>query len=106
MPGAILSDVGSVKYSVVKIFSKFQNKGFNIIPSHPIAGTEKSGPESGSTDLFKQRWCVLTPTGNYNKNSLNKVKKMWINFIVWFPQLRKINTFKCNYKKENFHSIL
>tara|TARA_B100000586_G_C20098033_1_gene423452 strand:+ start:671 stop:1549 length:879 start_codon:yes stop_codon:yes gene_type:complete len=79
MPGAILSDVGSVKYSVVKIFSKFQNKGFNIIPSHPIAGTEKSGPESGSTDLFKQRWCVLTPTGNYNKNSLNKVKKMWIN---------------------------
>ena len=79
MPKAILSDVGSVKYSVTKIFSKFQNKGFNIIPAHPIAGTEKSGPESGSKDLFKERWCVLTPTGNYNKNSLNKLKKMWIS---------------------------
>ena len=79
MSGAILSDVGSIKFNVTKIFSKFQNKGFNIIPAHPIAGTEKSGPDAGSADLFEKRWCVLTPTGSYNKKSLNKIKKLWIN---------------------------
>ena len=79
MPGAILSDVGSVKSNVVKIFSKIQNKNFHIIPAHPIAGTEKSGPEAGFAELFENRWCVLTPIRRNDKESLNKIKKLWIN---------------------------
>ena len=79
MVNAILSDVGSVKLSVDKIFSKFLNKGFHIIPAHPIAGTEKSGPEAGFAELFVRRWCVLTPSNNYDKKSLNKIQKLWIN---------------------------
>ena len=78
MPGAILSDVGSVKSNVVKIFSKIQNKNFHIIPAHPIAGTEKSGPEAGFAELFENRWCVLTPIRRNDKESLNKIKKLWI----------------------------
>ena len=79
-PNAIVTDVGSVKSSVVKIFSKFKNNKYHIIPAHPIAGTEKSGPEAGFADLFNKRWCVLTPMGNNNKKSLNILKKMWVSF--------------------------
>ena len=77
MPNTILTDVGSTKSNVVKIFSKLKNVKFNILPSHPIAGTEKSGPESGFAELFNKRWCVITPMGKNNKNSLNKLKKLW-----------------------------
>ena len=77
MPNTILTDVGSTKLNVVKIFSKLKNVKFNILPAHPIAGTEKSGPESGFAELFNKRWCVITPMGKNNKNSLNKLKKLW-----------------------------
>tara|TARA_B100001013_G_C24620329_1_gene446956 strand:+ start:1244 stop:2122 length:879 start_codon:yes stop_codon:yes gene_type:complete len=79
IPGAILTDVGSVKSHVVKIFSRFQNKGFHIIPGHPVAGTEKSGPDSGYAELFEKRWCILTPVKKTNKKALIKMKKFWIN---------------------------
>jgi cyclohexadieny/prephenate dehydrogenase len=77
MPNTILTDVGSTKLNVVKIFSKLKNVKFNILPAHPIAGTEKSGPESGFAELFNKRWCIITPMGKNNKNSLNKLKKLW-----------------------------
>ena len=80
LPGAIITDVGSVKVNVVKIFSKYKNKNINFIPAHPIAGTEKSGPESGFYNLFEKRWCVLTPFGRYNKTSLSKIKGLWNKF--------------------------
>ena len=80
MPNAILTDVGSTKLNVVKIFSQVKNEKFHIIPAHPIAGTEKSGPESGFAELFAKRWCVLTPMGKNNKKSLSKLKNLWINF--------------------------
>ena len=73
----ILTDVGPSKLSVVKIFSKLKNINFNILPAHPIAGTEKSGPESGFAELFNKRWCVITPMGKNNKQSLKKLKKLW-----------------------------
>ena len=76
-PNTILTDVGSSKLSVVKIFSKLKNINFNILPAHPIAGTEKSGPESGFAELFNKRWCVITPMGKNNKQSLKKLKKLW-----------------------------
>ena len=80
MPGAILTDVGSVKSNVVNIFSKIKNDKFNIIPTHPIAGTEKSGPDSGFAELFHKRWCVITPMGMNDNKSLNKLKSLWNTF--------------------------
>ena len=50
------------------------------MPAHPIAGTEKSGPESGFAELFNKRWCVITPMGKNNNKTLNKLKKLWNNF--------------------------
>ena len=78
MSNAILTDVGSAKLSVVKIFSKYKKNKFHILPAHPIAGTEKSGPESGFVELFNNRWCVITPMGLNDNKSLNKLKKLWI----------------------------
>ena len=60
-PGAILTDVGSVKGAVVRDVARTCPKGVHFIPGHPIAGTEHSGPESGFAELFDSRWCVLTP---------------------------------------------
>ena len=80
MADAILSDVGSAKLSVVRIFDKFKKTKFHILPAHPIAGTEKSGPDSGFAELFKKRWCVITPMGKNNSKSLNKLKKLWVQF--------------------------
>jgi cyclohexadieny/prephenate dehydrogenase len=60
-PGAILSDVGSVKGSVAKELRAAAKPEVHIIPGHPIAGTEKSGPDAGFAALFENRWCILTP---------------------------------------------
>ena len=81
MQDAILTDVGSAKLNVVNIFSKLKNAKFHILPAHPIAGTEKSGPESGFAELFNKRWCVITPMGKNDNKSLNKLKKLWKNLV-------------------------
>jgi cyclohexadieny/prephenate dehydrogenase len=60
-PGAILSDVGSVKASVARDLADFAARGVHVIPGHPVAGTEKSGPDAGFASLFDGRWCILTP---------------------------------------------
>ena len=60
-PGAILTDVGSVKGAVVRDVAPHVPPGVHFIPGHPIAGTEQSGPESGFAELFINRWCILTP---------------------------------------------
>lgn len=60
-PGAILSDVGSVKEHVVKVVGPHVPDGVHFIPGHPLAGTEYSGPSAGFAELFSGRWCVLTP---------------------------------------------
>lgn len=59
--GAILTDVGSVKASVARDLKVHAREGVHIIPGHPIAGTEKSGPDAGFASLFESRWCILTP---------------------------------------------
>lgn len=59
--GAILTDVGSVKASVSKAMAAASKHGVHAIPGHPIAGTEKSGPDAGFAALFEGRWCILTP---------------------------------------------
>ena len=59
--GAIVSDVGSVKGSVVRDMAPHLPKTVHFIPAHPVAGTEYSGPDAGFAELFVNRWCILTP---------------------------------------------
>mgnify|MGYP001193960685 CR=1 FL=1 len=76
-PGTIITDVGSVKKEVIHSVKKYIPKNVDFVPGHPIAGTEKSGPESGFVGLFKNGWCILTPNKNINRDSLKVIKYMW-----------------------------
>ena len=76
-PGAIITDVGSVKKEVINSVKKYLPKNIDFVPGHPIAGTENSGPESGFAGLFKNGWCILTPNKNTSKNSVKIIKYMW-----------------------------
>ena len=60
-PGAIVSDVGSVKGAIVRDMAPHLPDGVHFVPAHPVAGTEHSGPDSGFAELFINRWCILTP---------------------------------------------
>jgi len=77
-PGTIITDVGSVKLSVIEEleFTIADAKG-KFVPSHPIAGTERSGPDAGYAGLFQGRWCILTPTKKTNKRALRSVETFW-----------------------------
>ena len=77
-PGTTVIDVGSVKLSVIEdIESDIEQARGKFVPSHPIAGTERSGPEAGYAGLFKDRWCILTPTKKTNKKALKSVETFW-----------------------------
>jgi cyclohexadieny/prephenate dehydrogenase len=74
---AIISDVGSVKGSVVKAMTPHLPKNVHLVPAHPLAGTEQSGPDSGVASLFENRWCVLTPPKKTSPAAIAKVKAFW-----------------------------
>jgi cyclohexadieny/prephenate dehydrogenase len=76
-PGAILTDVGSVKAAVVRDCEAHVPKGVHFIPGHPIAGTEHSGPESGFAELFDNRWCILTPVPGTPPEPVAKLQAFW-----------------------------
>src|SRR6266581_2219618 len=76
-PGAILTDVGSVKSVVVREVGPHVPQGVHFIPGHPIAGTEQSGPEAGFAELFDGRWCILTPVPGTDEAALAKLKEFW-----------------------------
>lgn len=63
-PGATVTDVGSVKGAVIESVQPHIPKGVHLVPAHPVAGTEFSGPHAGFPDLFENRWCILTPLSN------------------------------------------
>jgi cyclohexadieny/prephenate dehydrogenase len=73
----ILTDVGSAKIFVTNTVNKLINKNTIWIPAHPVAGTEQSGPEAGFADLFKNRWCIITPINKKNPTSLKKLNNFW-----------------------------
>ncbi|MEE9433021.1 MAG: prephenate/arogenate dehydrogenase family protein [Sphingorhabdus sp.] len=73
---AIVSDVGSCKQSVFEALSAAL-PGATIIPAHPVAGTEKSGPEAGFATLFKGRWCILTPPEGAAEIAIEKLSTFW-----------------------------
>jgi cyclohexadieny/prephenate dehydrogenase len=77
VPGAILSDVGSVKGSIVRDVAPHVPRGVHFVAAHPIAGTEQSGPESGFAELFDGRWCILTPEPHTDKAAVDKLKAFW-----------------------------
>lgn len=77
-PGAILTDVGSVKGSIVRDVAPHVPAGVHFVAGHPIAGTEQSGPESGFAELFDGRWCILTPEAGTNAAAVEKLKQFWL----------------------------
>jgi len=76
-PGAILSDVGSVKAHVIRQMAPHVPKGVHLIPGHPIAGTEHSGPSAGFAELFINRWCILTPDTGVDAAAVSKLSAFW-----------------------------
>lgn len=75
--GAVVTDVGSVKGSIVFPAQKILSRDVHFVGGHPVAGTEKSGAASSLPDLFEDRFWILTPTGQTHKPSLDKIKKLW-----------------------------
>ena len=73
----IITDTGSVKKEVNKIFENLNLKNISWIASHPIAGTEESGPSAGVKDLFKNRWTIICENKDINKEQFEKLKKFW-----------------------------
>ncbi len=76
-PGAILTDVGSTKQSVVRDVAPFVPPHVHFVPAHPVAGTEYSGPESGFASLFDNRWALLTPLAGTDPNAVEKIAELW-----------------------------
>lgn len=76
-PGAIVTDTGSTKKSVIRDLGPSIPSGVHFVPAHPIAGTEHSGPDAGLKDLFDGRWCILTPPPGVNEAAIERVAGFW-----------------------------
>ncbi len=76
-PGAILSDVGSVKQAVIRDLGPLVSDGVHLVPGHPVAGTEHSGPDAGFAELFEGRWCILTPPPGTDEAVVARVGELW-----------------------------
>jgi cyclohexadieny/prephenate dehydrogenase len=77
-PGAIVSDVGSVKGAIVRDMAPHLPEGVHFVPAHPVAGTEHSGPDSGFAELFINRWCILTPPEGTDAGAVEKLRAFWV----------------------------
>ncbi len=77
LPGdAVISDVGSTKATILAGLQAAL-PGHAVIPAHPVAGTERSGPEAGFAELFHNRWCILTPPDTANPARVTQVQAFW-----------------------------
>jgi len=79
-PGAILTDVGSVKQAVIRDLQPHLPPGVHFVPGHPVAGTEHSGPEAGFAELFHGRWCILIDLPETAPDAVARVERMWEQF--------------------------
>ena len=77
VPNTLITDVGSSKIESSKIIKKYLKKGIAWTSSHPIAGSEVSGPQHGKSNMFEGRWCILIKEKNTIKKNLNFLKKFW-----------------------------
>jgi cyclohexadieny/prephenate dehydrogenase len=75
--GAIVSDVGSVKASVLRDMALHMPNGVHLVPAHPVAGTEHSGPDAGFAELFVNRWCILTPPPHADEAAVERLAAFW-----------------------------
>jgi cyclohexadieny/prephenate dehydrogenase len=75
--GCVVSDVGSVKASVLADLVEVLPEGTAIVPAHPVAGTEKSGPDAGFATLFDGRWCIVTPPAGADPLAVTRVEEFW-----------------------------
>jgi cyclohexadieny/prephenate dehydrogenase len=76
-PGAVLTDVGSTKQSVIRDVGPLVPEGVHFVPAHPIAGTEHSGPDAGFVELFQGRWTLLTPVPGTDETAIGKIETLW-----------------------------
>ena len=76
-PGTIVSDVGSVKGAVLAALKECLSDDTHIVPAHPVAGTEYSGPDAGFATLFEGRWCILTPSDGTDETAVRRVAAFW-----------------------------
>jgi cyclohexadieny/prephenate dehydrogenase len=75
--GAIVTDVGSVKEAAQRVLGEHLKGDVHLIPGHPVAGTENSGPAAGFADLFLGRWCIITPPKGAKAQAVSKIREMW-----------------------------
>jgi cyclohexadieny/prephenate dehydrogenase len=76
-PGAVVSDVGSVKADVIRDMAPHLPKAVHFVPAHPVAGTEHSGPDAGFAELFNGRWCILTPPPATQPDAVERLSAFW-----------------------------
>ena len=76
-PGATVSDVGSVKRTVIDAVAPHIPAGVHFIPAHPLAGTEHSGPRSGFAELFDNRFCIIVPVEGSDRAAVDRVADLW-----------------------------
>ncbi len=76
-PGAVVSDVGSVKQAVIDAVAPHVPQNVHFIPAHPLAGTEHSGPRSGFAELFDNRWCVVVPMPDSDRAEVDRLIRLW-----------------------------
>jgi len=76
-PGAIVSDVGSVKASVIAAMAPHLPANVHLVPGHPVAGTEYSGPDAGFAELFDNRWTILTPPADTPPTAIERLTQFW-----------------------------
>lgn len=76
-PGAIVTDVGSTKASVIAQMLPHMPDNVHFIPGHPLAGTEKSGPDAGFPGLFEGRWCIFTPVAGTDEAAMKRLRGFW-----------------------------
>ena len=77
MPGCVLSDVGSTKGSEIRDLTPLVPEGVQLVPAHPMAGTEYSGPDAGFAELFDGRYCIVTPLAGSDPATVEKVREFW-----------------------------
>lgn len=76
-PGTLVSDVGSAKQTVIDTLAPLLPPGVQLVPAHPVAGTERSGPDAGFASLFEGRWCILTPPPATSETTVARLADFW-----------------------------
>ncbi len=76
-PDTVLSDVGSTKQSMLREILPTLRADISLVPGHPLAGTEFSGPDAGFADLFEGRWCLLTPPDRTDRDAVRRIERLW-----------------------------